>query len=198
MHIKIHEGRLHIKDQIGDYMDRGEALKDWLYLDFFLGTYDTPTLKDRTSLHGRLSNIHVPYVDGSDHPGRCRVVKSDDHETMSYFAGQWFPKEDLNKENGLFEASMLVLLKQWRTLKDIRGDHNMFCEAYNHFLSTARDQTLNTFENIKFFHETSESVRECGEDNWESLENIWNKIAVEDGDEEEILLLRDPEEDDTV
>jgi hypothetical protein len=38
--LEIHEGVLHVWDQIHDYTDWGDELEDFSYLDFFLNTYD--------------------------------------------------------------------------------------------------------------------------------------------------------------
>ena len=50
-----------MKDQIREYMDRGDGLENWNYLDFFLGTYDRKPLKDHDSNRGRPGNVRVPY-----------------------------------------------------------------------------------------------------------------------------------------
>jgi hypothetical protein len=36
------EGQLQVQDQICKYMDQGDALQNWSFLNFFLGTYDAP------------------------------------------------------------------------------------------------------------------------------------------------------------
>ena len=67
--LKVVEGQLLLKDQIHEYMDSGDFLETWSYLDFFLGTYDGKTLKDCTVSHGRPANIRVPYRGNSNRPG---------------------------------------------------------------------------------------------------------------------------------
>ena len=46
--LEVVEGQLLLKDQMREYMDHGDFLESWLYLDFFLGMYDGKTLKDTT------------------------------------------------------------------------------------------------------------------------------------------------------
>ncbi|KAH9025253.1 hypothetical protein EDB84DRAFT_1613857 [Lactarius hengduanensis] len=141
VNIQMVEGRLLFKDQIREYLDRGEALLSWNFLDYFLGTYDGRFLKERTSARGRPSNIRVPYREGSNRDG------------------QWFPKRDEADPNGLFFACMLALLKPWASLTDLKGDTETFQHAFHDFASTAPDDTLATIANIEFYHECSESAR---------------------------------------
>ena len=137
--LEIVEGCLLLKDQMREYMDRGDLLETWSYLDFFLGTYDGKILKDTSSdvSRGRPANVRVPYRGHSDRPGRCRVLRAIGHETMPYFPGRWFAKRDDDEENGLFHASMLALLKPWRSLQNLKRPGQSFRDAFNEFMSTA-------------------------------------------------------------
>ena len=111
--LEMVEGHLQIKDRANDYINRGNLLENWSFLDFFLGTYEGHPLKNKDSTRGRKPSVRVPYREGSGRDSRCRIIKSPGHKTMPYFPGRWFPKQDLEDENGLFEASMLALLKPW-------------------------------------------------------------------------------------
>lgn len=142
-----------MKDQLKEYIDRGDALENWSYLDFFLGTYEGKTLPERTSARGRPASCRIPYRDGSGREGRCRIIRTSDHETMPYFPGPWFPKRDPCNEDGLFEACMLTLLKPWRSLTSIKAEHDTFHSALDSFLSTAPSHVHKTIQNIEYFHE---------------------------------------------
>lgn len=50
--LEIVEGHLLMKDQIHEYMDHGDGLAHWNYLNFFLGTYDGKLLKDHDTNQG--------------------------------------------------------------------------------------------------------------------------------------------------
>jgi hypothetical protein len=39
---------------------------------------------------------------------------------MPYFPGHWFPERDDDFDNSLYHASMLALLKPWRSLRDLK------------------------------------------------------------------------------
>lgn len=108
---------------------------------------------------GRPANVRVPYRGHSNRPGRCRVLRATGHETMPYFPGRWFAKRDDDEENGLFQASMLALLKPWRSLQNLKQPGQTFHDAFNEFVSTAARESLTIIENIQFFHECADSAR---------------------------------------
>lgn len=140
-------------------MDRGDTLRDWCYLDFFLGTYDGKLLKDRKSSRGRPPNMRVPYREGSNREGRCRIVRNTDHDNVPYFPGQWFPKRNRGNGPPLFEASMLALLKPWLSIADLKTDGKSFKQSFEAFMNAASEQVKSVVENIQFYHECSESAK---------------------------------------
>jgi len=40
MVFEVYDGGIHLRDQIHDYVNRGDALEDLSYLKFFLNIYD--------------------------------------------------------------------------------------------------------------------------------------------------------------
>jgi hypothetical protein len=128
-----------MKDQVREYIDRGDALEHCSYLHYFLDTYDAPPSRQRrrSTGVGRPLNKRIPYREGSNRQSHCRIVRSPGHETMPYFPGQWFPKKDDENTNGLFEASMLALLKPWRSLLDLKSSHETFRDAFDAFVAHA-------------------------------------------------------------
>lgn len=155
--IEAIEGRLQVHDQVREYMDRGEPLRQWNYLDFFLGTYDGKRLKERTTPRGRTPNTRVPYKANCNRDKRCRIIRSAGHETMPYFPGQWFPKRD--RDGVLFQASMLALLKPWYSIADLKEESQSWREAFEAFVSQADGRAQRIMENIQFYHECSERAR---------------------------------------
>ena len=154
------KGRLEIKDQAREYIDRGDALESWSYLDYFLGTYDGLVLKERESRRGRTPNTRVPYREGANRNGHCRIIRSVGHETMPYFPGEWFPKKVEDEQNGLFEAYMLALLKPWRSVTDIKPHNQSFREAYDEFVANAPMETCRIIKNVQFYHECRQTATE--------------------------------------
>jgi hypothetical protein len=151
-----------MKDQVREYIDRGDALEHCSYLHYFLDTYDAPPSRRRrrSTGVGRPLNKRIPYREGSNRQSHCRIVRSPGHETMPYFPGQWFPKKDDENTNGLFEASMLALLKPWRSLLDLKSSHETFRDAFDAFVAHAPAEITRIIKNIQFYHECSDSARE--------------------------------------
>jgi len=89
--IKAVEGVLAIQDDLKDYVDRGAALDDMNLLSFFLNTYDGSMTEPSVGGPGGPQSGRVPYLEGTGHGKRCRVIHADGHETMPNFIGEWFP-----------------------------------------------------------------------------------------------------------
>ena len=153
------DGRLEVKDSLRDYILRGDVLESWGYFNFLLGTYDGKKKND-TSSHGRPTNTRVFYRDDEKRGNRCRIVRSEGHETMPYVPGAWFPKQDETKNNQTYEATMLAFFKPWRSLKDLKSEHQSFEDAYDDFISNATEEDRFAVQNIAFYHECSRSAQE--------------------------------------
>ena len=154
------KGKFLLKDQCCEYMDQGDALEHWSYLDYFLGMYDGKILKEKVSTRGWPANMQVPYHGDHTRPGCCRVLRSSGHETMPYFPRAWFPKCDDNDENGLFQASMLALLKPWRSVHDLKHDDETFRDTFNTFLIDASPTSASIIKNVQFYHECADSAKD--------------------------------------
>ncbi|KAF8262983.1 hypothetical protein EI94DRAFT_1704361 [Lactarius quietus] len=143
INMEIVDGHVYIKDQVQEYVYHGQALESMNYLSFFLDTYDGLLPEQSLNAQGRLCNTQIPYLE-------C----------------QWFPKNEHGKGNGLYEASMLALLKPWRSPLDLRQSGTTFQEAYNVFLTSASDDITSIITNITFFHESLDCVTQncCAED----------------------------------
>lgn len=123
--------------------------------------------------------MRIPYRPTSDRHKRCRILRSDDHETIPYFPGSWFPRDDETGDYPLFCATSLALLKPWRDLTMLKDSTQSFREAYDDFLSTAPESILRTIENIQYFHRCSDKARETNESS--CLTNEWAIASVEEG-----------------
>lgn len=62
LHFEEESQSLQLCDQIREYTDRGDALEQFSYIDFFLNTYDTPLVNNDvdTSLRWK-THVRVPY-----------------------------------------------------------------------------------------------------------------------------------------
>ena len=175
------DGQLRTKDQIHDYIDRGNPLELWSYFDYVLETYDGKMLSETANRKGRTCSVHVPYREGSNRHGHCRIIRAAGHETMPYIPGQWFPARDRENGSSLFEASMLALLKPWRSLSDIKTGDETFLQAFDSFIEQASERVRRLICNIEFFHNCSTSARNSSTVN----ENNYNNPHDNDSRAEE-------------
>ncbi len=108
------DGTIELKDQLRDYKFRGEELTTMNFLDFMLDTYED-----------------------SKH---CRIRRSQGHETLSRFIGKLFCRSDNDHDRDLFRGSMLMLLKPWRNLHQLKGPTETFETAFDNFISQADEK----------------------------------------------------------
>jgi hypothetical protein len=162
------DGRLSIRDQLADYMFRGEGLESYSVLEFFADTYDDQ-LQD-ASVHdaepvavraGRPRSWRVPYL--PDHPksrNRVRVIRSAGHNTIPRFIGRYFPRRDDPDVHEFYCASMLTLLKPWRKLCDLKPQGVSWQAAFAMFTATAPPHVSYTLSNIHLYHRAELAAEE--------------------------------------
>ena len=105
--ISMGSGAITLKDQLHEYMFRGQELSDMSLLTFVLDTYDAKDEQLKTG--GGPCNRRVQYRQGFTKSGRCRIFRSVGHETLPHFLGSWFPRNDRPGERELYCASILAV-----------------------------------------------------------------------------------------
>ena len=156
--IMVVDGALSIRDDLKEYADRGSQLHHMNLLEFFLDTYETDAVPLSTSNRGRKPSERVPYMEGTGHGQKCRVIRRDGHETMPNFIGDWFPRNDLEEVSNIYYASMLALLRPWRDIGDLKMQTETFKEAFDAFVAVTDDRTADILANIQYQHECSNSA----------------------------------------
>ena len=79
---------------------------------------------------------------------------------MPEFIGHWFPRNDRNDERDFYTASMLLLLKPWRSISaDLLGTHVTWADSFSHFMLGASSRIKNIITNIQYFHECSDGAK---------------------------------------
>jgi len=149
---------LEIKDQLKDYVDRGAALAEMGLLQFCLDTYETQPKIFSQSGRGRQPKNRIPYLEGTGHGSKCRVIKDPGHETMPNFVGDWFPRNDVRELQDFYHASMLALLSPWRDIANLKQPDQTFAQAFQQFLDHADPHTRDVVNNIQYYHECSDSA----------------------------------------
>ncbi|KAF7305721.1 ATP-dependent DNA helicase [Mycena chlorophos] len=156
-------GQFVLKDQLKQYQDRGHALDDMSFYDFFMLTYDGEMLEERAATdgpaRGRPRSVRVPYLPEANWSG-CRVIRGEQHETNLHFIGRWFPRANDPAVAEYYAAQMLLLLCPWRSLQDLKNNHPTFQSALTAFKSQAAERDLRILENIQYFYQCSDRAAE--------------------------------------
>jgi len=152
------DGVLTLKDDLKDYSDRGDQLANFNVLEFSLNTYDGDELPNSDNTRGRPPNDRVSYLDNTGHGKRCRIIRTDGHESMPNVIGTWFPRNDVPKFYDFYCACMLALLRPWREIADLKHSNQTFEQAFNEFTSTADQSIMDIIANIQYPHECSDSA----------------------------------------
>ena len=172
--VTVIDGTIELKDQLRDYRFRGEELTYMNFLEFMLETYeDSKDRKDedvgssgipvddapRSRGPGRPPSARIPYQDEAGKGKRCRIKRLQEHETLPRIVGKWFCRSDNELERDLFRGSMLMLLKPWRKLTEMKTTTETFEEAYNAFISQASEKSRRVVANVQYYHECSDGAK---------------------------------------
>ncbi|KAF5331245.1 hypothetical protein D9611_013149 [Ephemerocybe angulata] len=179
------DGTLDFRSQVKEYAFRGEGLEGDCFLRVMLDTYDAPLPASdsrrgdavdfveylpgegcsgarggpRPGRTGRARHVRYPYLEGFAARARCRVRRSEWHETMPRIVGRWFPRNDDPQTHELYCASMLMLLKPWRTLRDLKSPTGTFKDAFDDMMQSADDWKRTVVRNIQFYYDCADDAQ---------------------------------------
>lgn len=166
MTLTIVDGIIELRDQLKDYQFRGDELEGLNFLTFMMDTYEAKkngvaVNEDNNSgrNRGRPRSQRHGYRDGAQKPNRCRIVRTQGHEMLPRFVGHWFARGDDPTTRELYCASMLALLKPWRTMHELKQGHPNFDRSWQIYYATINQFGRTVVENIQYYHECSESAR---------------------------------------
>jgi hypothetical protein len=170
---------------VTDYRLRGDALDHYNIIEFFIDSYESKISSDTryktsntTRSHqndndelsdlsrvprrpGRPCHERVPYL--SDHPKSKiahRILRGKPHCTLPNFIGQYFPRRDDPDQYDFYCASMLMLLKPWRSIeRDLKLPSQTWASAFETFLSTASQRNQHIVSGIQYFHNCLSSAQ---------------------------------------
>ncbi|KAJ3567669.1 hypothetical protein NP233_g6214 [Leucocoprinus birnbaumii] len=155
-------GSIRISDQLSDYLARGDELNDYSFMQFMLDTYDSHynplTHSASEGRRGRRPNTRVPYI-GTGRERRCRIIRSNGHETLPDFVGKWPPRNDNEELKELYCAFMLLLFRPWRQWPDILGGNSTFRQVFDGFMTSSPVHIRKTLDNIQYYY----SSMDCAE-----------------------------------
>jgi len=176
------DGTVVPKSQLTDYQYRGAELEHLSLYTFVRDTYnlklrpfdqehmDASHVLDEGTHPGRPPNQRVLYLDG--HPrqkSRFRMVRSKGHNVLTNIIGGYFPPERDAAKTDMFLASMLALLKPWRTEHDLRLQNQTWRSAFEQWHTSATSEAAAVLDCIRFGQRSQEAaarereVAEAGE-----------------------------------
>ena len=156
--ITVTKTHVELKDQLRDYQYRGHELSCMNFYKFIMDTYEeTVENKDPhipLSSAGRPRNARIPYLAEANKANKCRVRRAPGHEMLPRFLGCWYPRNnDPTGNNKLYGASILLLLKSWRNLTDLKKEGESFEQSLAGFLRSASQVQKDMIENIQYYHD---------------------------------------------
>ncbi|KAF8803392.1 hypothetical protein BYT27DRAFT_7214713 [Phlegmacium glaucopus] len=181
--ISMESGMITLKDQLHEYMFRGDEMINLNLLTFMVDTYDSKgeQIDDSPdsrhvgtntgpSLRGRHFNQRVPYRPGFNKVGHSRIFRTDGHETLPHLVGSWLPRNDRPRDRELYCASILILLKPWTNLSGLKTEGETFEQSFNCFVAGSTKKTLDIIENIQYYYECYDGAKKRQEERTEGTE----------------------------
>lgn len=173
-------GRIMAKCQVTDYALRGSALADHNVIEYLTNTYevnktssspipasvDTAACTEHATVstprhRGRPRHDRVEYEE--THPrfkDKHRVVRRCGHHTLPNFIGHYFPAREEPTPLAFYCASMLLLLKPWRSIAtDLKTENETWQVALESFVSEAPAHIRRIMCGIQYFHECQTSAQ---------------------------------------
>jgi hypothetical protein len=123
------------------------------------GTGNEPTSSGKR--RGRQSNEQVDYFPEAKKGNRCRIIRSDGHETLPRFIGKWFGRNDseVELERDQYHASMLMLLKPWMDLRKLKAENETFQASFEEMVAKGNEMTHRVLHNIQYYYECADGAK---------------------------------------
>lgn len=178
------DDQLVLRDQLKQYASRGPTLTDMSFFSFFIETYEESNTRKRPvdnveGVHrGRPRSERVPYIPGSGRDKLCRVIRQAGHETLPQMIGRWLPSKYDTEQSDLYAASILLLLKPWRTLRELKTETESFDTSLSRFLQTASTFTLDIIANFQYYHNCANAANKTAD--YPDTTNVANEEEPED------------------
>lgn len=168
--LEVVDNQLVLRDQLKQYASRGPKLADMSFFIFFIETYEESNTRtkagndDIEEVHrGRPRSERVPYIVGSGREKLCRVIRQAGHETLPQIIGRWVPSKDDKDQSELYAASILLLLKPWQTLHQLKTETENFGSSLSRFLQSASPFTQDILANFQYYHDCATAANKTPE-----------------------------------
>ena len=191
-------GVIFAKSQVTDYTARGIVLEEYNVIQFFTDTYEAPFQKyDRDNaventdfpnvdnkkeklIRGRPRNDRVCYL--PSHPKSkqfIRIIRSSGHNNLPNIIGQQLPSNKNLDNYDFYCASVLMLLKPWRNISNLKLPEETWAEAFEKYTATASSEILDTISAINYLHESRASIQK----DEETPENVRDSRNIDEDSE---------------
>lgn len=159
------DGALYSQSQVEDYVGRGADLEQFNAMDFFVETYEEEIVKQNTPCNkpkGCRPQPRIPYLASHPrHKQKVRVIQGNDHRTLPNFVGHWFPQRNSSlPQHAYYCASMLMLLKPWRTLQDLKRLAVSWPDAFNEFHTSSCGRIKRLMSGADYFHQCRNAAQD--------------------------------------
>ena len=191
-------GKLQPRNQVTDYMFRGEDLEDYNVIEFFVNTYEVPLKKEDAQVKTHLDNNggyrhggrpchqRVPYL-SSHIKSRIKqqVIRGSGHNNLPNFIGRYFPPRDDPDQYPFYCASMLMLLKSWRNIEtDLKEPTQNWEAAFAAFVETAPVNIKDILSGIQYYHQCRSSAMRQAQQTAENDSDILGPMDDFEGTDE--------------
>jgi hypothetical protein len=131
-------------------------------LQFFTDTYETTEKRTEdgsnpnpNSRRGRPRHMRSYYIPSHPkHETHVRIVRENGHNTLPDFIGRSLPhRMDNGENNNYYFACMLMLLKPWRVITDLKSVNRNWEQAWDEFIGNASPQIRSVVDGIQYLYE---------------------------------------------
>jgi len=153
---------IELKDQQHDYQYQRHKLSGMNFYEFIMDTYEevvqdndirTEDIHTPQSTFSQPRKTRTPYLAEANKAHKCRVQRTPGHKMMPRFIGHWYPRNNNpTGHNKLHGASILLLLKFWQNLTDLKRQGESFKQSLVEFLNSASEPQKDMVKNIQYYH----------------------------------------------
>jgi hypothetical protein len=131
------------------------------------------------------SNPRTGYLEGHrKHTTHERISRSEDHTYMPNVIG-WFPRRDVVEDEDFYFASVLVFLRPWRNIQQLKGENKTWKEEGLSFLETATTGQRDVIAGMQYYYDSKTAAQHQNEDiDVEMSDDVTNGALIVDPEDD--------------
>jgi hypothetical protein len=88
------------------------------------------------------------------------VYRSENRTVLPNIVGPWFPRRDGDESTKpYYYASMLALLKPWKTLDELKINFHTWEDAFTNFMNTTNQRDKDVVAGCQYYYESNSIAR---------------------------------------